>query len=72
MGLWVSLKRDRIYAEIYYKGEKIMTLKVNDHNRGNNSVIDLGDNKDVQFKLIKQTVEIPDSEEFFNKEEFNK
>ena len=68
--LWVNLKRDRIWADIYYKGEKILSLKVSDNNRGNSCVIDLDAPKDVEFRIIKEIAE--NSDEMYNKESFNR
>lgn len=71
--LWLSLKRDRIYADIYYKGQKICTIKVSESNKGNHCVVDLETEDDVGFKIIKKPgeIQIPD-ESVFNKEEYNK
>lgn len=69
--LWVALKRNRVYADIYYKGEKICTLKVNEANRTMNSVVTICG--DVSFKIVKdnQSQQIVD-DDFFNKESYNK
>ena len=74
MSLWISLKRDRVYADVYYKGEKILTLKVNDQNRGVSAIINLEASEDIKFKIVKdseRTKEIAD-ESVFNKEEYNR
>lgn len=72
--LWVSLKRDKIFADIYYRGEKIITISVNDQNRGNVAIVSLDAGQDVRFKIVKESnpslLLIDESK--FNSEEFNK
>lgn len=72
--LWVSLKRDKIFADIYYKGEKIMTISVNDQNRGNVAIVSLDAGQDVRFKIVRDdNTSLPLVDESkFNSEEFNK
>lgn len=72
--LWVSLKRDKINAEIFYKGEKIMTIRVDDQNRGNVAIVSLDAGQDVRFKIVKDNDASPllIDESKFNSEEFNK
>lgn len=70
--LWVSLKRNRVYADIYYKGEKILTLKVDENNRGTTSVISLEAEKDIRYKIVKSEEDPQIDENYFNKEEFNR
>jgi hypothetical protein len=73
--LYVSLKRGKVYADIFYKGVKIMTLKVDEMNRGNVAIIALEAESDVRFSLVKTNSSIEnDSEEEnkFNKEIYNK
>lgn len=74
MGLFINLKRNKIWADIYHKGEKIMTIRVSDHNRGVSSVIDLDAGKDVVYKIIKDinNAHLLADETFFNQEKFNK
>lgn len=72
--LWVSLKRDKVYADIYHKGEKILTISVNDQNRGNVAIVSLDAGQDVRFKIVKDnnTSQLLIDESKFNSEEFNK
>lgn len=72
--LWVSLKRDKVYADIYYRGEKILTIKVDEQNRGNVAIISLDAGQDVRFKIVKDNNTSPllIDESKFNSEEFNK
>ena len=73
--LWISLKRDRIYADIFYNGQKICTIKVNETNRSNNAVIDLVADKDVTFKIVKPTTTTEnetENENRYNKELYNR
>lgn len=72
--LWVSLKRDKVFADIYYRGEKIMTISVNDQNRGNVAIVSLDAGHDVRFKIVKEdnaSLALID-ESKFNSEEYNK
>jgi hypothetical protein len=71
--LWISLKRDKVYAEVYYKGEMICIVKVNDSNRSVNAVISLYANSDTVFKIIRDDkIEQVVDDNFFNKESFNR
>jgi hypothetical protein len=72
--LWVSLKRDKVYADIYYRGEKILTIKVDEQNRGNVAIVSLDAGQDVRFKIVKDNNTSPllIDESKFNSEEFNK
>ena len=72
--LWVSLKRDKVFADIYYRGEKIMTISINDQNRGNVAIVSLDAGQDVKFKIVKDNTPSPllIDESKFNSEEFNK
>ena len=72
--LWVSLKRDKVFADIYFKGEKIMTISVNDQNRGNVAIVSLDAGQDVKFKIVKESNPSPllIDESKYNSEEFNK
>lgn len=56
MALWLNLKRNKHFAEIYYKGQKICTIKVDEQNRGSTSIISLDGTKDVQFRVVKENV----------------
>lgn len=70
MALWLNLKRDKHYAVVYYKGEKILEIKVDEQNRGNVAFINLDAGSDVIFKIEKVKPDIND--DFGNREEFNK
>lgn len=70
MALWLNLKRDKHYAVVYYKGEKILEIKVDEQNRGNVAFINLDAGPDVIFKVEKVKPDIND--DFGNREEFNK
>ena len=72
--LWISLKRDKVFADIFYKGEKIMTISVNDQNRGNVAIVSLDAGQDVRFKIVKVDDVSPllIDESKYNSEEFNK
>lgn len=76
MALWVSLKRGGTWVDVYYKGEKICTIKVSEQNRSTRSVIDLDGLPDTNFKVVKSlTNEIKPElidDSYFNKEVFNK
>lgn len=68
MGLWLNLKRDKHYAVVYYKGEKILEIKVDEQNRGNVAFINLDAGPDVVFKVVKENKEsFTDREEEFNR-----
>lgn len=68
MGLWLNLKRDKHYAVVYYKGEKILEIKVDEQNRGNVAFINLDAGPDVVFKVVKENKEpFTDCEEEFNR-----
>ena len=71
-GLWISLKRDKVWAELYYKGELVATLKVSDQNRGNMSTINLDADNNTTFKIIKGESPLLVDDAYFNKESFNK
>jgi hypothetical protein len=67
MGLWINLKRNKIHADIYKNGEFICSIKVDEQNKGKDSVILFEADNDISFKIVK------DSEEnSFNKESYNK
>ncbi len=71
MSLWLNIKRDKHYASVYYKGEHILDIRVDEQNRGNVAFINLDAGADVLFKVVKEkTTEIDD--DFGNKEQFNK
>lgn len=72
--LWVSLKRDKVFADIYFKGEKIMTIRVDEQNRGNVAIVSLDAGQDVRFIIVKENTPSPllIDESKFNSEEFNK
>ena len=71
--LWVSLKRDKILADVYYKGEKILTLNISEQNRGNTAIILMQDCKDIKFKIINNNKsQYIEDGSIFNKECFNK
>jgi hypothetical protein len=71
--LWVSLKRDRVYADIFYMGKKIATISVNEGNRSNTSVVDIESDSEVSIKIVKKEVqEVVIDEDSFNKEEYNR
>lgn len=82
MSLWLSLKKNKIHADIYYQGKRICTIAVNEGNRSNTALISLitkdseenetGD--DIKFKIVKTTDSIEKFEEnkdFGNKEIYN-
>lgn len=69
--LWVGLKRNKIYVDIYYKGEKIGTVKVSENNPAIKSVIDFDGTEDTYFKIVK-IQDISKDESVWNKEEFNR
>ena len=73
MSLWINLKRNKYYADIYIDGVKRLSIKVNENNRGNTTLLDFDSDKSVTFKIVKE-VPIPDepNESNFNREEFNK
>lgn len=64
MALWLNLKRDKHYAVVYYKGEKILEIKVDEQNRGNVAFINLDAGPDVVFKVVKENKESSDDESF--------
>jgi mevalonate pyrophosphate decarboxylase len=70
MGLWLNLKRDKHYAVVYYKGEKILEIKVDEQNRGNVAFINLDAGPDVVFKVERE--KSSDDESFGNQERFNR
>ena len=41
MGLWLSLKKDKVFINLYYKEEKIASIKVSDLNQYNKVMLDL-------------------------------
>ena len=53
MGLWLSLKKDKVFINLYYKEEKIASIKVSDLNQYNKVMLDLDTTKDVVFKVAK-------------------
>ena len=71
--IWISLKRDKIYADIFHKGIKICTIRVNEANRSNTSIISLEADSEVTYKIVKQLkgFDIVD-EDIYNKECYNK
>lgn len=69
---FTNLKRDKVHLEIYLDGKLLTIIKVSDQNRGRSSslVFDT-ENQDVKFKIIKDKSEQL-SDDYFNKEEFNR
>lgn len=75
MALWLNLKRNKHHAEIYYKGEKICTIKVDEQNRGSTSIVSLDGTKDVQFRVVKDNAtheNYSDNENKWNREIYNR
>lgn len=71
--MWLGLKRNKLNAEIYHKGEYIMTIAVSEQNRSNMAYITLTNCKDIKFKIIKDNEsQLITDETIFNREEFNK
>ena len=77
MSFWCNIKRGKCWVDIYYKGQKIATVKVDEKNVGNRACISLGSDPDVKFKVQKlykedDTTNNIEDESKFNKEEFNR
>lgn len=70
--LWLALKRDKIWAEIYYLGEHIATIRVSEQNRGNMSILSLENKPELTFKIVKSKDEEVVDESAFNREHFNR
>lgn len=73
MSLWVNMRRDKIHVDIFYKGEKIATVRVDDKNVGARACIAFDSDPDiVKFKVVRKEKPEEIDEGFFNKEEFNR
>lgn len=75
MSLWVNLKRNKTWVDVYYKGEKICSVKVDEKNVGVRSCIALDAHPDASVKIVKtyQDDEATEKDEsFYNKENFNR
>lgn len=72
MSLWLNLKRNKTYADIYKDGKYICTIRVDEQNRGSTSIVALDADKSVSFKIMKEKQDDFVDESFFNKEIFNK
>ena len=70
--LWVNLKRNKVYADIYLDGVKIVTISVNELNKGNTASITLESESDIRYKIVKTQELIESDEDRFNREEFNR
>lgn len=69
--LWIALKKNKVWADLYYKGNHIATIKVNEKNRGNLSVLSIDNDDDLFFKIVKDSP-LVDDESYYNKEIYNK
>jgi hypothetical protein len=76
MSFWCNIKRGRCWVDIYYKGEKIASVKVDEKNVGNRSCISLDAHPDAKLKIVKTHKEddtnSSEDESKFNKEEYNR
>lgn len=73
MSLWVNMRRDKIWVDIFYKGEKIASVRVDDKNVGNRACIAFDSDPSVtKFKVIRKEKPEEIDEGQYNREEFNK
>jgi hypothetical protein len=70
MALFLNLKKNKVDADLYYKGVRIATIKVNENNKTVSALLSLECDKDFRFKIIKHDIE--QDESFYNKEVFNR
>ena len=72
----LAISRGKSFLDIYHKGEKIGTIMVSEQCRTNQVSLSLGSDAEItrfNIKKFKDFQEDPgNSEEFWNKEEFNK
>ena len=69
---FTNLKRNKIHLEIYHNGELLTTVKVSEQNRSTASSIVLDTtNSSVNYRIVK-TKQEEQSDDYFNKEEFNR
>jgi len=71
-GLWLSLKRNRIWAELYHHDEMVAIISVNEQSKNYLALLSLEMVEGMSFKIVKKNNTEIDNENFFNKEEFNK
>lgn len=73
MALWVNMKRDKVWVDIFYKGEKIASVRVDDKNVGARACMAFDADPNVtRFKVVRKEVPEEKDEGFFNREEFNR
>lgn len=72
MSLFLNLRKNKVEVDLYYKGKKIASIRVNDRNVGSRAILSLDCDKDLKFQLIKDNKdqEIID-ESIYNKECYN-
>jgi hypothetical protein len=70
--LWLSLKKDKIQAEIYYNGQLITTISVNEMNTTKKAVVNIDMVPGATFKILKIVDEDEKDDNFYNKDIYNK
>lgn len=70
--LWLSLKKDKVTAEIYYNGQLVTTISVNDMNMTKKAIINIDMTPGSSFKILKTLNNDEIDEKNYNDEIYNK
>lgn len=71
MSLFLNLKKNKVEADLYYKGKKIATIKVNERNIGSRATLSLDCDQELRFKIVKVDEKQEIDETIYNSELYN-